>query len=207
VQKRIFKGLPDNYFYVNFLCRVKFHDRTTAKMILPYIFRQIFYMPYFLDPESAGYTHIKGYTFKFLGDYEFIDLKKKGGLTAFISVKFSSAVSWQLLQRHAVIRAREMLHLRSELASLLWLYLEPNLRANNEACIDLKNLIDVLQLPKAKWHSYKNKRKQQFEKAITELNGQRLADGRKMSISIRKGLQDWQLSAELKGVAIKQLEQ
>ena len=99
-----------------------------------------------------------------------------------------------------------MLYVHSELASLLWLYLEPNLRSNNNACIDLKNLIEILHLPEANWHKNGAERKRQFEKAIKELNGQGLADDRKMVIKIEKGLYDWQLIANLEGIAIKQLE-
>ena len=96
-----------------------------------------------------------------------------------------------------------MLSVHSELAFLLWLYLEPNLRSHNEVCINLSNLIKILHLPEAKWQKHKGKRKQIFEKAIKEINEQRLADNRKMVVKIEKGLYDWQLVAHLEGYSIK----
>jgi len=160
-------------------------------------------MPYCYDFAGSDIKAIENYYFSLVGDFEGFDMKKKGGRTSYFKVYFSSAVSWQLLQKHAVIRPHKILQLHSELASLLWLYLEPNLRAHNEACINLSNLVKVLHLPEASWHKLKDGRKRQFAKAIKELNGQSLADRRKMVIKIEKGLYDWQLSAHLEGYAIK----
>lgn len=163
-------------------------------------------MPYYLHLEDSDLKGISGYGFYLIGDISLINRKADRGRETLFSISFSSTVSWQLLQRHAVIRSKEMLFIRNELSSLLWLYLEPNLRAHNEAYINLNNLIEVLQLPKADWHKYSGRRKSVFEKAIKELNGQKLADGRKMIVEIKKGLKDWQLVARLEGYAIKQLE-
>ena len=160
-------------------------------------------MPYCFDFTDSIIKGISNYFFTLLGDFVGFDKIEKGKRTSYFQVYFSSTVSWQLLQRHAVIRPRGMIQIRSELATLLWLYLEPNLRARNNACINLSNLIEVLQLPKASWHEIKNKRKQQFSKAIKEINGQRLADGRQMNIKIQKGLYDWQMIAWLEGYSIK----
>jgi len=162
-------------------------------------------MPYCFDFTDSIIKGISNYFFTLLGDFVGFDKIEKGKRTSYFQVYFSSTVSWQLLQRHAVIRPRGMIQIRSELATLLWLYLEPNLRARNNACINLSNLIEVLQLPKASWHEIKNKRKQQFSKAIKEINGQRLADGRQMNIKIQKGLYDWQMIAWLEGYFIKLL--
>ncbi|MDA3793336.1 MAG: hypothetical protein PF545_06790 [Elusimicrobia bacterium] len=74
------------------------------------------------------------------------------------------------------------------MASLLCLYLEPNLRADSEASINLSNLVDV---------------KDNLQKPYKELNGQSLTNRRKMDVKVEKGLYDWQLSAHLKGYAIK----
>lgn len=159
-------------------------------------------MPYYLFLEGANITGLKGYGFYLLDEVSLIDGKSRGGVQAVYHITFSSTVSWQLLKRHAVIRPKAMLGIRSELASLLWLYLEPNLRAHNEVCINLKNLIKVLHLPKAGWQKYKFKRKEQFSKAIEKLNGQKLADDRKMTLEIKPGLQDWQLIARLETAKI-----
>ncbi|PIV45041.1 MAG: hypothetical protein COS25_01930, partial [Candidatus Nealsonbacteria bacterium CG02_land_8_20_14_3_00_37_10] len=72
--------------------------------------------------------------------------------------------------------------------------------------IGLKNLIKLLHLPESDWHKSKSNRKQIFMKVLKELNGQRIADGRKILTSIGKGIDDWQLEAWLEGLAIKQLE-
>ena len=160
-------------------------------------------MPYCFDFTDSKIKGIDNYYFYLIGDFMGFDLKKKGGKAAYFKVYFSEAVSRALLNRHAVIRPKEMITIRSELASLLWLYLEPNLRSHNKVCINLSNLIRILHLPKASWHLHKNKRKQQFEKALKEINGRRLADRRKMVAKIEKGLYDWQLVAHLEGYSIK----
>jgi len=161
-------------------------------------------MPYYLRWENK--EGLEGYGFYLVGDVSLINRKTSAGHETLFNVSFSSTVSWQLLERHAVIRPKQMLYVKSELASLIWLYLEPNLRANDKACINLSNLIKVLNLPEASWHKYKSQRKREFTKAIKEINGQRLADGRKMIVTIEKGLNDYQLAAHLEGYAIKQLE-
>jgi len=86
------------------------------------------------------------------------------------------------------------------------MYLEPILRKKEHHNIGLNNLIKLLHLPELNWHKSKSHRKQVFSKALKELNGQKIADGRKILISIGKGLDDWQLEAWLEGLAIKQLE-
>ena len=159
-------------------------------------------MPYYILLEELNIKGLKGYGFYLLSDISLINKKTRGGEETIFYVSFSAPVSYQMLQKHAVVRARQLTHLRSELASLLWLYLEPNLRSHNETYINLSNLIKVLQLPKARWHKSKFERKRQFEKAVKELDGQRLADNRKMIVGIKKGLQDWQLVARLEGPAI-----
>lgn len=160
-------------------------------------------MPYCFDFGGSNIKGIENYYFYLVGDFEGFDVKEKGGRTAYFKVYFSSSVSWQLLQKHAVIRPKKLIQLRSELASLLWLYIEPNLRSHGKACINLSNLVKVLNLPEASWHKLKTGRKRQFEKAIKELVGQSLADRRKMVIKIEKGLYDWQLVAHLEGYSIQ----
>lgn len=163
-------------------------------------------IPYHLLLDSFGNKEIKGYGFYLLGDVSIINRKARRGEETLFNVSFSSTVSWQLLNRHAVTRAKEMLYIKSELASLLWLYLEPILRKKGGHSIGLKNLANILHLPKAAWQKYKSKRKQIFSKAVKELNGRKLADGRKIVVYIEKGLNDWLLEARLEGTAIKLLE-
>ncbi len=154
-------------------------------------------MPYYLDFTESSIKNIKSYYFTLIGDFSGVDLKKQGGQAAYFKISFSSAVSWQLLQRHAVMRSKNILSIRSELATLLWLYIEPILRTHKDFKINLKNLIKALQLPKAGWHNFQNKRKQQFEKAIKELNILALVDDHKIKITIEKGFYDWQLCGEI----------
>ena len=154
-------------------------------------------MPYYLDFTESSIKNIKSYYFTLIGDFRGVDLKKQGGQAAYFKISFSSAVSWQLLQRHAVMRSKNILSIRSELATLLWLYIEPILRTHKDFKINLKNLIKALQLPKAGWHNFQNKRKQQFEKAIKELNILALVDDHKIKITIEKGFYDWQLCGEI----------
>lgn len=163
-------------------------------------------MPYHLLLENLGIKDLKGFGFYLIGDVCLLNKKARRGEETIFNVSFSSTVSWQLLNRHAVIRAKEMIHIHSELACQIWMYIEPVLRAHGKACINLSNLIKILHLPEADWQKYPGHRKRQFAKAIKELNGQRLADSRKMVIKIEKGLYDWQLAAHLEGYAIKQLE-
>jgi len=163
-------------------------------------------MPYHLLLEALGLKDLKGFGFYLIGDVCLLNIKARRGEETIFNVSFSSTVSWQLLNRHAVTRAKEMIHIHSELACKLWMYLEPILRKKEYHNIGLKNLIKLLHLPETDWHKSKSHRKQVFSKALKELNGQKIADGRKILISIGKGLDDWQLEAWLEGLAIKQLE-
>jgi hypothetical protein len=155
-------------------------------------------MPYYLDFSESSIKNIKSYYFTLVSDFSGIDLKKQGGQAAYFKISFSSAVSWQLLQRHAVMRSKNILSIRSELATLLWLYIEPILRTHKDFKINLKNLIKALQLPKAEWHKYPAHRKKEFNKAIKELNILALIDDHKIKITIEKGLYDWQLCGQIK---------
>lgn len=163
-------------------------------------------MPYYLHLEDSDFTGLKGYYFYLIDSFEGIDIKKQGGVEARFKVSFSSTVSWQLYKNHAVARPKEMLYVRGELASLLWLYLEPNLRSHSEVCINLKKLINVLNLPKAYWHKHKSRRKIEFSKAVKEINNSKIADEKimKINIKINKDKSDYKLSAYLKNP--KQIE-
>jgi len=98
-------------------------------------------MPYHLLLEALGLKDLKGFGFYLIGDVCLLNKKAKRGEETIFNVSFSSTVSWQLLNRHAVTRAKEMIHIHSELACKLWMYLEPILRKKEYHNIGLKNLI------------------------------------------------------------------
>lgn len=158
-------------------------------------------MPYYVDLSAMKLKNINGYGFSLLGDVELAEGKKRGQPETVLKVKFSTPLSVQLLERHAVARPKELAHIHGELAFLIRLFIEPILIGldGNEYNKTLADLIKELSLPAAGWHSHKGKRKQIFEKAVKELNAQKTADGRPIKVSIEKGLYDWMLSAKLGG--------
>lgn len=158
-------------------------------------------MPYYVDLAAMKLKNITGYGFSLLGDVELAEGKKRGQPETVLKVKFSTPLSVQLLERHAVSRPKELAHIHGELAFLIRLFIEPILIGldGNEYNKTLADLIKELSLPAAGWHSHKGKRKQIFEKAVKELNAQKTADGRPIKVSIEKGLYDWMLSAKLGG--------
>lgn len=158
-------------------------------------------MPYYLDLSAMNLKGIHGYGFSLLGDVELAEGKKLGQPETVLKVKFSTPLSVQLLDRHAVARPKELAHIHSELAFLIRLFIEPIVISldGTEYNKTLTDLIKELSLPAAGWHSHKGKRKQIFDKAIKELNTQKTADGRPIVVSIEKGLYDWMLSAKLGG--------
>ncbi len=158
-------------------------------------------MPYYLDLTGLNLKNITGYGFSLLGDVELAERKKHGQPETVLKVKFSTPLSVQLLDRHAVSRPKEIAHIHGELAFLIRLFIEPILISLNgeEYNKTLTNLIKELSLPAAGWHKYKSKRKQVFEKALKELNAQKTVDGRRIIVSIEKGLYDFMLTAKLGG--------
>lgn len=158
-------------------------------------------MPYYLDLSAMNLKGIHGYGFSLLGDVELAEGKKRGQPETVLKVKFSTPLSVQLLERHAVARPKELAHIHSELAFLIRLFIEPIVIGldGGEYNKTLTDLIKELSLPAAGWHSHKGKRKQIFEKAVKELNTQKTADGRPIVVSIEKGLYDWILAAKLGG--------
>jgi hypothetical protein len=158
-------------------------------------------MPYYLDLSEMNLKGIHGYGFSLLGDVELAEGKKRGQPETVLKVKFSTPLSVQLLDRHAVARPKELAHIHSELAFLIRLFIEPIIISldGNEYNKTLTDLIKELSLPAAGWHSHKGKRKQIFEKAVKELNTQKTAEGRPIIVSIEKGFYDWMLVARLGG--------
>lgn len=157
--------------------------------------------PYYLDLSSLNLKNITGYGFSLLGDVELAEGKKRGQPETVLKVKFSTPLSVQLLDRHAVSRPKELPHIHGELAFLIRLFIEPILigLAGAEYNKTLTDLIKELSLPAAGWHNDKSGRKSVFGKAIKELNTQKTADGKPIIVSIEKGLYDWMLSARLGG--------
>ena len=137
---------------------------------------------------SAG---LKGYGFSLIDGFDLVDRKRYRLEQTTFRVLFSDPYSRQLLARRVVSRPKEMLKMRSELAFLLRLYLEPILVSRGvegEHSIELLNLIRVLNLPAAGWHRFKSRRKAIFAKAIRELQDMKTVDGCGIDIEIQQGL-------------------
>jgi hypothetical protein len=156
-------------------------------------------IPYHLDLSGLGIKDINGYGFSLLEKVSLVDGKKHGQDETVFHIEFSVPLSVQLINRHAVTKSMDMLTVRTELATLLRLYLEPILISLNglEYSKQLKDIISDLQLPKASWHQRTFERKRTFEKVIKELNAHYIADDKKMTISIEKGIFDYMLTARL----------
>lgn len=141
--------------------------------------------------EELRRAGMKGYGFTFIDGVEVIDRTQHQTEQTILRTRFSDPYSRQLLARRVVSRPRELLKMRSELAFVLRLYLEPILlsrRADKEHSIGLANLIKLLNLPVAGWHKYKSRRRAIFGKAIRELHGMKTTSGQRIDIQIRQGM-------------------
>ena len=156
-------------------------------------------MPYYLDLTNLGIPGMTGYGFSLLSRVDLIDGKRNGQEETLLYVEFSTPLSVQLLNRHAVIKPKEITQIHSELGFLLRLYVEPILLSINgaEFSKSLKDLVKELTLPTAAWHGHKGKRRQTFEKALKTMIRQKAMDGRMIVWGIQKGLFDWMLTARL----------
>jgi hypothetical protein len=161
--------------------------------------------PYYLDLdvlEEIKLAGLKGFGFTLIGDIILIDRKENNLIETFVHVKFSDTYSRQLLARRTVSRSRDLITHRSELAFLLRLYLEPILISRNGEGYEvvLNRLIKNLNLPPAKWHCYKSQRRNQFQKAVKELNGKKTIDGKAIIayMSEAKEKNDYMLVAQLR---------
>lgn len=109
----------------------------------------------------------------------------------FLDVIFSEVYSRSLLARRALSRPRDMITMRSGIASLIRLYIEPILLAKKPEDpphkIRLSKLIHRLNLPSAKWHAHKSTRFREFKSAIRDLNGRTTHDGRRFGLAIADG--------------------
>ena len=112
---------------------------------------------------SAG---VKGFGFSLIDGFDLVDRTRHGLEQTTFRVLFSDPYSRQLLARRVVTRPKEMLKMRSELAFLLRLYLEPILIGRGlgrQHSIELQNLgLGVLNLPVAAWHQFKSSPKGDF---------------------------------------------
>lgn len=160
-------------------------------------------MPYYLDLTGLGFKNLTGYGFSLLSKVELAEGKKRGQIETILKVDFSTPLSVQLIDRHAVSRPKELPQIRGELAFLIRLYLEPILISldGKEYSKTLKDLVKELSLPFAKWHKLKDMRHRMFEKAIKEMKTHKTTDGKPIIINIQKGLYDWVLVAHLGGSA------
>jgi len=141
--------------------------------------------------EELKRAGLKGYGFTLIDGFELIDKTRHRLEQTTFRVSFSDPFSRQLLARRVVSRPKEILKIRSELAFVLRLYLEPILIGRGigrDHSIELLNLIRVLNLPNAGWHRFKSRRKAVFAKAIQELHGMKTSDGRAMDVELRQGL-------------------
>jgi hypothetical protein len=140
--------------------------------------------------EELRKAGLKGYGFTLIDGFDLIDKTRNRLEETTFRVSFSDPYSRQLLARRVVSRPKDLLKMRSELAFVLRLYLEPILISRGigrEHSIELLNLIKVLNLPAAGWHRFKSRRKAIFAKAINELQETKTADGRRIHVEIRQG--------------------
>jgi hypothetical protein len=141
--------------------------------------------------EELKRAGLKGYGFTLIDGFELIEKTRHRLEQTTFRISFSDPFSRQLLARRVVSRPKEMLKLRSELAFVLRLYLEPILIGRGigrDHSIELLNLIRILNLPNAGWHRFKSRRKAIFARAFEELSGMKTSDGHIMEVKLRQGL-------------------
>lgn len=141
--------------------------------------------------EELRRAGMKGYGFTLIDGVELVDKIRHRTEQTVLRIRFSDPYSRQLLARRVVSRPKDLLKMRSELAFVLRLYLEPILLARGsgrEHSIELQNLIKVLNLPAAGWHKYKSRRQAIFNKAVRELRGMKTTDGHRIDVLMRQGL-------------------
>jgi hypothetical protein len=130
---------------------------------------------------------LKGYGFTLIDRFELFEKQNPMEQTKF-HVSFSDPYSRQLVARRVVSRPKELLRMRSELAFVLRLYLEPILISRGvgkEHSVSLMKLIQILNLPPAGWHRFKSRRKTIFGKAVEELQGM-TAGGHRIEVNFRQ---------------------
>ena len=117
-----------------------------------------------------------------------------------ITVMLSPEITRQYINKHYLNRNEQLTKVRSEIAFLLWLYLEPRLESigeDKQYHAELKHLIEELYLPEAQWHKEPARRKRHFDEAIAELNNKKTGSGKTINARIEKGIFDYILIAKL----------
>jgi hypothetical protein len=140
--------------------------------------------------EELRKAGMKGYGFTLIDGVELVDKTIHRMEQTILRICFSDPYTRQLLGRRVVSRPKNLLRMRSELAFVLRLYLEPILLSRgtqSQHSIELRNLIRLLNLPTAGWHKYKSRRQAVFGKAIRELHGMKTTSGHRLDIQIRQG--------------------
>ena len=161
--------------------------------------------------EEFRLAGLRGYGFGLVDGFDLVDKVRHRLEQTTLRVRFSDPYSRQLLARRVVSRPKEMLMMRSEIAFLMRLYLEPILMSRGvggEHSIELLNLIQVLKLPAAGWHKFKSRRQAIFNKGIQELHGMKTIDGNAISLQIEQGqnAKDFMLVARLLAVSTPQIK-
>ena len=97
---------------------------------------------------------MKGYGFTLIDGVKLVDKTIHRTEQTILRMCFSDPYTRQLLSRRVVSRPKNLLKMRSELAFVLRLYLEPILLSRGtqkQHSIELLNLIQLLNLPTAGW--------------------------------------------------------
>lgn len=151
--------------------------------------------PYYLDFRSVDFENRTGYGFTLLSDVTVMTRKTQGGNEKMYEIMFSPFVSLQLLGRHVVGKAKDLVYVKSELAFLIKLHIESRVVSLNGQVYSksLTSLIQDLSLPEASWHKYPAMRKREFEKAIKQIDGTKISDGKILKVRIEKGTSDYLL--------------
>lgn len=134
------------------------------------------------DTPEAKADGIQDFSFQFFGEVQKMTRKEKNGTKErYFNIYFSEAYSRLLLDRKVVSRPIDLLTIRKDIAFKLYVYLYPILiqqKPEYEHRIELKKLIEALELKLVGWHQYASQRKREFEKAVKEVNGRPTTDGR-----------------------------
>lgn len=112
-----------------------------------------------------------------------------------IYITLSPQITSQFFNRHSLPFSKNILQNKSELAYILWVYLETVIAARNGKPDkrSLLYLINRLHLPPNKMYNYKSQRKQVFEIAIENLKKIKTAKGKEVYFQWEEDINDWNL--------------
>lgn len=145
---------------------------------------------------------VKSFGFKFMAEaipLSYEEAERRETVFKFI---FSDAYSRKLLEKEVVSRPLDMLTIGSEIAFKIFQHIYPILSKRGHYEVSLQHLINILSLPTAAWHKFKSQRKQQFQKALKDINGKKLTDGRIIKASISEGLEDFVFTFSLSSAEV-----